>query len=153
MFVFCKTASTVEAAKFGNAPGDYHYQDFNNDGVINGSDFQIIGTGIPTKIIGFNNTFKYQGFSLNAFFQSMLGFQKWDFAYAQLMIAAADAREYNHVDILDRWSPTNTGSKVAAFRKLTVNKYSHQLMLKAGIISDLKTLVWCMNFQRICLKE
>jgi TonB-dependent starch-binding outer membrane protein SusC len=128
------------AAIYGNVPGDYHYEDLNGDNVINGSDFQIIGSGIPKQILGFNNTFKYKGFTLNAFFQSMLGFEKWNFAYAQTMIAAADAREYLHVDILDRWSPTNTGSKVAAFSKTNRQQIQSSAYVEKGNYLRLKNL-------------
>lgn len=140
------------AAIYGNAPGDYHYEDFNNDNVINGSDFQIIGSGIPTKILGFNNTMTYKMFTLNAFFQSMLGFDKWNFAYAQTMIAAADAREYTHVDILNRWSPTNTGSLVAAFSKTNIQQIQSSAYVESGNFLRLKNLSLQFNFPKQWMK-
>ena len=140
------------AAIYGNAPGDYHYEDWNGDNVINGSDFQIIGSGIPTQIFGFNNTLKYKWLTLNAFFQSMLGFDKWNFAYAQTMIAAADAREYLHVDILDRWSPTNTGSKVAAFSKTNRQQIQSSAYVEKGNYLRLKNLSLQFAFPKNWMK-
>lgn len=142
----------AKAAVYGNAPGDYKYEDWNKDNVINGSDFQIIGSGIPTKILGFNNTLKFKWFTLNAFFQSMLGFDKWDFAYAQTMIAAADAREYLHVDILDRWSPTNTDSKVAAFSKTNRQQIQSSAYVEKGNYLRLKNLSLQFDFPKNWMK-
>ncbi len=147
-----QTGEAADAAIYGNAPGDYHYEDFNKDGVINGSDFQIIGSGIPTQIIGFNNTLTYKLITVNAFLQSMLGFEKWNFAYAQMMIAAADAREYTHPDILNRWSPTNTGSKVAAFSKTNKQQIQSSAYVESGNFLRLKNLSLQFNFPKNWMK-
>jgi len=134
-----------QAALYGRSPGDYKYEDLNpNDPIlphtIDGSDFQIIGSGMPKKIIGFNNTISYKGFTFNAFFQSYLDYDKWNFAYAQIMIAAADAREFVHRDILDRWSPTNTDSKIAAFNKTNVPQIQSSTYIESGNYLRLKNL-------------
>ena len=142
----------AEAAIYGNAPGDYHYEDFNGDNVVNSSDFQVLGSGIPTQMIGFNNTFTYKMFTLNAFFQSMLGYEKWNYAYAQMMIAAADAREYTHVDILNRWSPTNTGSVVAAFSKTNKQQIQSSAYVESGNFLRLKNLSLQFNFPKQWMK-
>lgn len=140
------------AAIYGNAPGDYKYEDLNKDNAINGSDFQIIGSGIPTKIIGFNNTMTYKGFTLNAFFQSMLGFEKWNFAYAQTMIAAADAREYLHVDILNRWTPENPDRLVAAFSKTNRQQIQSSAYVESGNYLRLKNLSLQYDLPKSILK-
>ena len=63
---------------YGNAPGDYHYEDFNGDNVVNSSDFQVLGSGIPTQMIGFNNTFTYNMFTLNLFLPVNAGLRKME---------------------------------------------------------------------------
>ena len=140
------------AALYGNAPGDYKYEDLNGDSAINGSDFQIIGTGIPTQIIGFNNTMTYKGFTMNAFFQSMLGFDKWNFAYAQTMIAAADAREYTHSDILERWTPENPDRLVAAFSKTNRQQIQSSAYVEKGNYMRLKNLSLQYSLPKSLLK-
>ena len=128
------------AAKYGNQPGDYRYEDVNGDYAITGSDFQIIGSGMPKKVLGLNSTLRYKNFTLNAFFQSMLDYGKWDFAYAQIMISAADAREYVHRDILNRWSPDNPTSRVAAFSKTNVPRIQSSEYIESGNYLRLKNL-------------
>lgn len=129
-----------QAALYNRSPGDYKYEDINGDFTLDGKDFQIIGSGLPKKMIGFNNTLTYKGLTLNAFFQSMLDYDKWNFAYAQIMIAAADAREFMHRDILERWSPENPTSQVAAFNKTTVPQIQSSHYIENGNYLRLKNL-------------
>jgi TonB-dependent starch-binding outer membrane protein SusC len=120
------------AAKYGQKPGDYRYDDVNGDYAFTGDDFQILGSGMPKFLLGFNNYFTYKRFTLNVFLQSMLSYQKWNFAYAQTMIAAADAREYTHRDILNRWSSDNPKSRVAAFSKTNVPRIQSSEYIENG---------------------
>jgi hypothetical protein len=147
-----QVADAELAAKYGQKPGDYRYEDVNGDYAFTGSDLQIIGSGIPKKVIGFNNTIRYKGFTLNAFFQSMLDYQKWDFAYAQIMIAAADAREYTHRDILNRWSPENPTSRVAAFSKTNVPRIQSSEYVESGNYLRLKNISLQYTLPRRVLK-
>jgi len=135
-----QVADAELAAKYGNQPGDYRYEDVNGDYAITGSDFQIIGSGMPKKVLGLNSTLRYKNFTLNAFFQSMLDYGKWNFAYAQIMIAAANAREFTHRDILNRWSPDNPTSRVAAFSKTNVPRIQSSEYIESGNYLRLKNL-------------
>ncbi len=147
-----QTSEAEEAAKYGLQPGDYKYEDLNKDYAFTGSDFQIIGSGIPKKMIGFNNTISYKGFTLNAFFQSMLDYDKWNFAYAQIMIAAADAREYVHKDILNRWSPDNPTSRVAKFSKTNTPRIQSSEYVESGNYLRLKNISLQYTLPRTILK-
>ncbi len=147
-----QVADAELAAKYGNQPGDYRYEDVNGDYAITGSDFQIIGSGMPKKVLGLNTTLRYKNFTLNAFFQSMLDYGKWDFAYAQIMISAADAREYLHRDILDRWSPDNPDSRVAAFSKTNVPRIQSSEYIESGNYLRLKNLSFQYTLPRNILK-
>lgn len=135
-----QAADAELAARYGNQPGDYRYEDLNGDYAITGSDFQIIGSGMPRKVLGLNNTIRYRNFILNAFFQSMLDYGKWNFAYAQIMVAAADAREFVHKDILNRWSPDNPTSRVAAFNKTNVPRIQSSEYIESGNYLRLKNI-------------
>lgn len=128
------------ASLYNQKPGDYRYEDVNGDYAFTGDDFQIIGSGIPRKVLGFNNTITYRNFTLNAFFQAMLDYDKWNFAYAQTMIASADAREYTHRDILNRWSPENRNSRVAAFSKTNVPRTQSSEYVESGNYIRLKNI-------------
>lgn len=135
-----QTSEADEAAVYGNVPGDSRYEDINNDGVIGGDDYQIIGSAIPTTLLGWNNTFNYKNFTLNIFFQSMLGFDKWNFSYAHAVIANADAREVTHADILDRWRPGNEDSDIPAFSATDVSEIQSSRFIEEGDFLRLKNL-------------
>ncbi|HUX56542.1 MAG TPA: TonB-dependent receptor [Bacteroidales bacterium] len=141
----------TEAALYGNVPGDYKYEDLNGDYGITGADLQIIGSGIPTKIIGFNSTMSYKGFTLNTFFQSMLGFDKWNFVYAQSM-TAMDAREYTNADIMTRWSPEHPDRMVAAFSPTRRPQIQSSLFVESGNFLRLKNISLQYNLPNNILK-
>src|SRR5690606_32044487 len=53
------------ATQFGNvAAGDIRYKDFNDDGIINTLDQQVIGSPIPRFTYSTNLDFSYKGFDL-----------------------------------------------------------------------------------------
>jgi len=135
-----KTSEAAEAAVYGNVPGDSKYEDLNNDGAIGGDDYQILGSAIPTTLLGWNNTFSYKNFTLNIFFQSMLGFDKWNFAYGHAIMANADAREATHADIVDRWRPDNDDSNIPAFSGTDVSELQSSRFMDEGDFLRLKNL-------------
>lgn len=49
------------------------WQDINGDGVIDAKDRQVIGSGQPDLIGGFNSDFRYKAFTLSTFFSFSLG--------------------------------------------------------------------------------
>jgi hypothetical protein len=142
-----KTSDESEASVYGNVPGDSRYEDINDDGVIGGDDYKIIGQGIPKNIFGWNNTFDWKNFRLNIFFQAMTGYQKWNFAYATAILANADAREVTHKDIQDRWvAGTNDDSDIPAFSQSDVGEIQSSRFLENGDYFRLKNLSLSYNW-------
>jgi TonB-linked SusC/RagA family outer membrane protein len=142
-----KTSDESEASVYGNVPGDSRYEDINDDGVIGGDDYKIIGQGIPKNIFGWNNTFDWKNFRLNIFFQAMTGYQKWNFAYATAILANADAREVTHKDIQDRWvAGTNEDSDIPAFSQSDVGEIQSSRFLENGDYFRLKNLSLSYNW-------
>jgi TonB-linked SusC/RagA family outer membrane protein len=136
-----KPSEATEAAKYGEKPGDSHYQDLNGDGAINGSDFQIIGNGNPTKSLGWNNTFTYGNFSLNVFIQSLLGFDKLDYAYASSVTPNADAKQATNADVLKRYIPgVNETSNIPAFSSTNIDYFESTRFLENGSFARLKNI-------------
>ena len=84
--------------------------------------------------------------------QAMLDYDKWNFAYAQIMIAAADAREILHVDVMDRWSPTNTDSKIAAFNPTNVGLVQASNWMESGNYLRLKNISLTYTLPKSVLK-
>lgn len=95
----------VEAAKFGCIPGDARYENLDGNYAIDGSDYQIIGNGMPKYTLGWNNTVTFKGFTLNAFFQGVFGGSKINYTRCLHMMAARDAREATLAEVKERYIP------------------------------------------------
>lgn len=101
-----------EAAKYGAIPGDARYEDLDANYSIDGSDYQIIGHGMPQYTLGWNNTISYKNFTVNAFFQGVFGVDKLNYTRCLHMMASRDARQATLSEIKDRYIP---GSQEDAF--------------------------------------
>ena len=112
-----KPADNEIAKKFGAKPGDSRYEDVNNDGKIDGADFQIIGNGLPKISLGWNNTFNFsKSLSINIFLQSLMDFDKLNYLYGVTVAPNADVRQATHADIKDRYiAGKNESSDIPAF--------------------------------------
>ncbi|MXV52910.1 SusC/RagA family TonB-linked outer membrane protein [Pedobacter sp. HMF7647] len=91
-------------------PGDYYYQDWNEDGVIDGKDDQPIATkDIPLVNFGLNLGLNFKGFDLNVLFQGATGF------YVQYAEQYAEPLMYNRSSLtrfLDSWHTVNPNDNV-----------------------------------------
>jgi len=68
-----QTKDAALAATYGEHPGQIRVQDVNNDGKIDASDAQIIGTYQPKWIGGITNRFTYKGFDLSVVIYARMG--------------------------------------------------------------------------------
>ncbi|WP_221392521.1 TonB-dependent receptor [Dyadobacter sp. NIV53] len=105
------------AAKQGRVPGDPHYEDVNGDNSITTDDFQVIGHAFPKVTGGWNNTFTYGGFTLNVFFNAILGVDKLNYTRAGAMSGSGEARQFLLTEIRDYYRPGNEDSDIPAFTK------------------------------------
>ena len=78
-----KKSEAAEAAKYGMVPGDARYEDLNNDYKYDGADAQIIGHGMPKYTLGWNNNIYWKNFTINVFFQGVLGVDKLNYCHKQ----------------------------------------------------------------------
>ena len=105
------------ATQYGNfGPGDIKYKDQNGDGVINTSDYKIIGGTIPRYTFGLSLYGDYKGFDLSMLFQ---GVGKAD-GYIngqgiQTFIEGGTVQEQHK----DYWTPENRDAK---FPRLAFNE-------------------------------
>jgi len=139
-----KSSEADAAAVYGNVPGDSKFKDFNDDGVIDADDYGIIGSGIPETLLGWNNTLNYKNFSLNIFFQAMMGYDKWNFAYAHSVMAVADAREATHSDITNRWTSSNE-TDIPHFSQTDLVEIQSSRFIQSGDFLRLKNLSLTYN--------
>ncbi|MDE6218312.1 MAG: TonB-dependent receptor, partial [Muribaculaceae bacterium] len=99
----------------GAAPGRLIFRDLNSDGVINDDDRCIIGDPNPDLSLGLNLDFKYKGFSLDIFFAGDFGQDIQNHMKRQLYSMSYGLANTNRgKDIVNAWSPTNTGSDIPA---------------------------------------
>jgi TonB-linked SusC/RagA family outer membrane protein len=59
-------------------PGDFKYQDINNDGVIDDKDRKVLGNPNPKYTYGINTSFNYKNFDLAVDLQGVAGVQIFD---------------------------------------------------------------------------
>src|SRR5699024_11191721 len=60
---------------------------------------------IPTTTAGWNNTFTYNNFTLNVFFQGVFGIDKLNYTRGAAMTGSGDARQFILSNIKDRYIP------------------------------------------------
>ncbi|MCW3093830.1 MAG: TonB-dependent receptor [Ferruginibacter sp.] len=93
-----RTSGVVQA-------GDLKFKDLNGDGVIDGSDKQVIGRDqLPQIIYGFGSTLSFKQFSLGAFFQGagLVDFY-FDNTFMPFRNGMATGSLYDNIK--DRWTP------------------------------------------------
>lgn len=109
----CNTPSRANAVQ----PGHIKFKDLNNDGIINSSDYTIIGNPNPKHTGGFSNTFTYKGFDLNVFFQWSYGNDVYNanrlvFESSRVTIGTIN----RFATFADRWTPENTDATIPRIR-------------------------------------
>ena len=110
-----ETEVANHATQQGAAPGRLIYRDLDGNGVINDDDRCIIGDPNPDVSLGLNLTFKYRRLTLDMFFAGDFGFDIQNHMKRQLYSMAYSNLSTNRsADILNAWTPTNTGSDIPA---------------------------------------
>ncbi len=91
-------------------PGELHIEDVNGDGRIDPDDRTIIGHAEPDFYGGFNNSFTYGPFTLDAFMTFSVGNDVVNASNAFLMNSTGQMNE--RAEVLDRWTPENTDTDI-----------------------------------------
>jgi len=102
-----------QAALYGLAPGDYKYQDLNNDGAYNlNDDGQAIGDANPNFIWALNNNISYKNFNFSLLLQGMQGQDILNLARAAMSTVHADSRTIMlKGPATDYWTTSNTDAE------------------------------------------
>lgn len=91
--------------------GDLKFVDFNNDGKIDDADRQYCGAATPKLTFSLSAGFTWKDLSVNAMFQGVGGAQAAN--VAKFMTLSDVEGNFNRsAEILNAWSPTNTGSNI-----------------------------------------
>ena len=104
-----QAAIDAQSVQANVEPGDARYRDTNGDGELDADDRTVIGSPLPDYIFGFNNTFSYKGFTLSVFLQGEIGA---DISRIDLIHNPAEVSSNKSVDLVNRWTPSNTSSNI-----------------------------------------
>ncbi|MGL5111532.1 MAG: hypothetical protein ACRC6O_02710, partial [Flavobacterium sp.] len=82
-------------------PGDFRYEDINNDGIIDAQDEKpLFYNSTPKIYFGMTINFAYKGFDMNILFQGAANYTlRYDSVYSQVLAFNGNAPEYFY----DRW--------------------------------------------------
>ena len=111
------------AMQQGKGVGRMIFRDIDGNGVVDDKDQCIIGDPNPDLALGLNLDVSYKDFTLSAFFSGELGFDIYNTTRRQLeFMHYGGGSSTNHgVEVLDAWSPTNTGSSIPALSMVDNN--------------------------------
>jgi len=111
------------AQQQGKDVGRLIFRDIDGNGVVDDGDRCIIGDPNPDLAMGLNLDLNYKNLTLSAFFSGEFGFDIYNTTRRQLeFMHYGGGSSTNHgVDILDAWSPTNTGADIPALTMVNNN--------------------------------
>ncbi|MCM4153625.1 TonB-dependent receptor [Arenibacter sp. N53] len=113
----------AEAHSYNAFPGQWKYEDLNNDGVLNQDDNTVIGSISPDWIGGMTNTFTYTNFDLSVQMYTRQGSYGHSEFYNNFVPWQNDRAKFNKLD-MDYWTPNNPDAKFpAAHYASTGNNY------------------------------
>ena len=134
-------------------PGDIKYKDLNGDGVVNSSDYTVIGHGLPKNTGGFSNNFRYKGFDLNVFFQWSYGN---DILNANRILFEGNTKSLTYFNQFasyeNRWTPENSNSDIFRTKGFFGGGYSSQFV-EDGSYLRLKTVSFGYNLDTNFLRK
>lgn len=144
-----KPSEAIQAAEYGNVPGDARYEDTNGDKAIGSADYQIVGSGFPKGSAGWNNSVSYKGFTLNFFFQGIFGVRKFNYSRGMTLFGERDARQITSADIKDRYIPgVNETSDFPAFSRTSKIMPQSTMFMEKGDFVRLKNLSLSYSFPK-----
>jgi TonB-linked SusC/RagA family outer membrane protein len=130
-----KTSQDAEARSYGQLPGDPHYLDLNEDGVVDDDDRTIIGNGYPKFTYGWSNRLTYRNFDLSMLFIGMQGVDLFN----TLRIRRESFWEGVSPVVNDRWTPENQDTDVPG---MIDGAYREEQQLQSKIYVGGETSRW-----------
>lgn len=139
------------AIQEGKGVGRLKYRDIDGNGVINDNDRCIIGDPNPDFGLGLNLNANYKNWSLSMFFSGEFGFDIYNGTKKQLNFMTYGNLYTNRgADILNAWSPTNTGSSIPALTTDDANRETRMstYFVEDGSYMKMKYLKVAYNFDQ-----
>jgi len=129
-------------------PGDVRFVDANNDGQIDESDRQFVGSPNPDFSFGLGGNVSWKGFDMNLFFQGTYGNKIYNGLRQDL---EGMNLEYNYSkSTLNAWSPENQNTSIprAVINDPNQNARTSERFLEDGSYLRLKTLQLGYSFPK-----
>lgn len=150
-----QTSEAVQAAVYGQAPGDIKLEDLDKNNSIGAGDRQIIGDFQPDLVAGMTNNFRYKNFDLNVVMFGRFG----QTVVATYLSADGGANGYPffmnsrvNQHKVDYWTPTNPTN---AFPQPDASRdgqlYTSTLTYRDGSFIKVRTIDLGYNFPSILL--
>ncbi|MDH5603020.1 MAG: SusC/RagA family TonB-linked outer membrane protein, partial [Cyclobacteriaceae bacterium] len=139
------TNEAEQAKVYGQLPGDPHYLDLDNNGVIDEDDRVIIGNGYPKFTWGWSNRINYKNWDFSFLFTGMQGVDLFN----QLRIRRESFWEGTSPVIMDYWTPDNQDTNVPG---LIDGAYRESQNLENKVFIDNETSRWVEDASFIRLK-
>lgn len=96
--------------------GDLKFVDYNNDGKITDADRQYMGNATPKTTFAFTLGLTYKKLSFSAMFQGVGGAQTM-YVGKSMLLSDVEGNFNRSSEILNAWSPENTGSSIPRLSK------------------------------------
>ena len=148
-----QTADAVEAAKYGQKPGDIRVRDLNNDGKIDANnDRKIIGSDRPKWSGGLENTLSYKAWDLNIYIFARIG----QTIYPDFLRRYDPQGVENSGTIIDYWTPENPSNLYPRPNKNTSfasTLYSSSLGYTDGSFVRLRNITLGYNIPKPVLEK
>ena len=96
--------------------GDLKFVDYNNDGKIDDNDRQYVGSAMPKYTFALSGGIEWKGFTVDLMFQGVAG-NKIAYVGKQMILSDVEGNFNRSAEILNAWSPSNTGSKIPRLSK------------------------------------
>jgi len=134
------------------APGDLRFVDTNGDGTLNDDDKQYMGSGLPKLEYGVTFNAEYKNLDISLFFQGVAGNKIYN--GVRMWLYRTD-RQNMSADLVDAWSPGNTGSDIPrnVFGDPNNNIRPSNYFLENGSYLRLKNLQIGYNLPEQLLKK
>ena len=96
--------------------GDLKFVDANNDGKIDDNDRQYVGSAMPKFTFALSGGFEWKGFTVDMMFQGVAG-NKIAYVGKQMILSDVEGNFNRAAEIMNAWSPSNTGSSIPRLSK------------------------------------
>lgn len=102
-------------------PGDLRFVNTNDDDVLNDEDKQFLGSGLPDLEYGITFNASYRGVDFSLFLQGSSGAEIYNGTDVLLYRRQGDQKNFSS-DLLNAWTPSNTGTSVPRASALDPNQ-------------------------------